>query len=75
MRNLVGYLTDCEDAKMKPSPFQLMLFLYSHDIVLSLPLPLFLIKILHHVGGYWIGQGLLGYQPSYPEYYQQKKDL
>ncbi|KAK2609449.1 hypothetical protein N8I77_002946 [Diaporthe amygdali] len=70
MRNFSGYLKDCEKSKVAPSLFQILLFLYHSDIVLTPPFwtPIWLLVVLHHVLAYWVGAGLLGYQASYPEY-------
>lgn len=73
MRNFQSYLVDCDEQKMEPSPFQLILFLYTHEICLALPLPLLLIKAIHHVAGFWVGARLLGYSASYPEYWKEQK--
>lgn len=75
MRNFDGYLVDCEKAKVAPSLFQLLLFLYDADIVLTPPfwVPLFFLKSVHHVLAHWVGHRLLGYQTSYPEYYVASK--
>lgn len=79
-RNFFGYLDDCKKHKAAPSIFQLMVFLHAADTPLALPMPfgletlgvyvsrVFLI-VMASVG--W----LLGYKTSYPEYYQEKKNL
>lgn len=66
MRNFGGYINDCNAQKLAPSIFQLLLFLYDSDIVLTPPfwLPLSFLVGLHHVMAYWVGAGLLGYVPS-----------
>ncbi|KAK7729332.1 hypothetical protein SLS63_006205 [Diaporthe eres] len=70
MRNFTGYLKDCEKHKVAPSIFQILLFLYHSDIVLTPPfwVPVWFLVLLHHFFAYWVGAGLLGYQASYPEY-------
>ncbi|KAH8767421.1 hypothetical protein F5883DRAFT_522015 [Diaporthe sp. PMI_573] len=70
MRNFTGYLRDCERHKVAPSLFQILLFLYHSDMVLTPPFwtPVWLLVLLHHFLAYWVGAGLLGYQASYPEY-------
>ncbi|KAF3763872.1 hypothetical protein M406DRAFT_323355 [Cryphonectria parasitica EP155] len=75
MRNFSGYLRDCERDKLAPSLFQILLFLYDADIVLTPPfwLPLWFLVSLHHVLAYWVGAGLLGYKASYPEYSSLRK--
>lgn len=62
MRNFRGYLNDCDKQGLAPSLFQLLLFLYDADIVLTPPfwLPISLLVGLHHVVAYWIGAVLLG---------------
>lgn len=77
-RNFFGYLDDCKKTKSTPSIFQLMVFLHAADTPLALPMPFemetlgvyisraFLI-VMATVG--W----LLGYQTTYPEYYQGRK--
>lgn len=62
MRNFAGYLSDCEKHKIAPSIFQILLFLYDADIVLTPPfwLPIWFLMGLHHVFAYWIGANILG---------------
>lgn len=62
MRNFTGYLRDCERKKMAPSIFQILLFLYHSDIVLTPPfwVPVWFLVLLHHFFAYWVGAGLLG---------------
>lgn len=62
MRNFTGYLRDCERHKVAPSIFQILLFLYHSDIVLTPPFwtPVWLLVLLHHFLAYWVGAGLLG---------------
>lgn len=63
MRNFTGYLNDCEKHHLAPSIFQLVLFLYDADMVLTPPfwVPLWILMGLHHLLGYWVGLYLLGY--------------
>lgn len=70
MRNFSGYLRDCEREGMGPSLFQMLLFLYHSDMVLTPPfwMPIWFLVGLHHVLAYWVGAGILGYKASYPEY-------
>ncbi|KAI0125621.1 hypothetical protein BJ170DRAFT_684881 [Xylariales sp. AK1849] len=70
MRCFAGYFGDCEKAAISPSIFQILLFLYHSDIVLTPPfwLPIWFLVALHHVFAYWVGAGLLGYRAIYPEY-------
>lgn len=62
MRNFSGYLNDCHKQGLAPSVFQILLFLYEADIVLTPPfwLPLAFLMGLHHVMAYWVGAALLG---------------
>jgi hypothetical protein len=62
MRNFTGYLRDCERHKVAPSLFQILLFLYHSDMVLTPPFwtPVWLLVLLHHFLAYWVGAGLLG---------------
>merc|ERR1711939_89 len=77
LRNFTSYLADCDKSKASPSLFQLLLFLYNAGIVLTPPfwVPQAVLKAIHHACAYWIGQRLLGYQVSYPEYYEERKAL
>jgi hypothetical protein len=63
MRNFGGYIGDCEKAGLAPSIFQIVLFLYNSEIVMTPPfwLPISFLVLLHHVFGYWVGGFLLGY--------------
>jgi hypothetical protein len=62
MRNISSYTRDCERENVAPSIFQILLFMYHSEIVLTPPfwLPLWILVGLHHVSAYWIGAGLLG---------------
>lgn len=62
MRNLGGYVNDCEKHKVAPSIFQVLLFLYDADIVATPPfwLPISVLMGFHHVLAYWVGAALLG---------------
>lgn len=62
MRNFTGYLRDCERHGTAPSIFQILLFLYHSDIVLTPPFwtPVWILVLLHHFLAYWVGAGLLG---------------
>lgn len=83
-RNFFGYLEDVKKAGQEPSIFQIMLFLYSVHAPPVLPgigqkstfvgrqLSWFFMAVM----GVVVGQWLLGYQITYPEYYNpegQKK--
>ena len=73
-RNTFGYLADCRDQGIPPSVFQLMVF-FMHNFMppgIKTPGPewlnlLFNTFFMLVVGS--IGQFLLGYHASYPEYY------
>ena len=77
-RNFFGYLEDCRVHKMQPSLFQLLRFLHAVDGPLSI-MPAgpeafrnwcdwaFMIFF-----GVVVGEWLLGYQGSYPEYYKPR---
>ncbi|KAK7954817.1 hypothetical protein PG988_015511 [Apiospora saccharicola] len=63
IRHYLGYLRDCEREKLAPSLCQLALFACWFTTVLTPPfwVPLWILKLVHHVLGYWIGKTLLGY--------------
>jgi mannose-6-phosphate isomerase-like protein (cupin superfamily) len=78
-KNFFGYLDDCRKAKQNPSIFQMFAFLYSMNAPLAIPVPgpawmgrqvSWLVML---VMGLVIGQWLLGYRPSYEEYYHDRK--
>lgn len=75
-RNFFGYLEDCRVAKTTPSLFQLELFLHTADGPLAIPIPgpdwlkWWVSRIFMLITGVVIGEWLLGYRRSYPEYYQ-----
>jgi mannose-6-phosphate isomerase-like protein (cupin superfamily) len=79
-RNFFGYLEDCRKASVEPSLFQLERFLYSMDVPLAIPVPgpewlgravswSFMV-----VTGVVVGEWMLGYKGSYPEYYVGEVD-
>lgn len=70
LRNFVGYIRDCQKAKIEPSIFQLVLLGYNSATVSCPPfwVPIWILTAIHYVLAYWIAAGLLGYEPSYPEY-------
>lgn len=47
--------------------------MYSHDILIALSTPLIVTKAIHYFFGFIIGQNLLGYAASYPEYCNDEK--
>lgn len=78
-RNFFGYLDDCKQRKMSPSIFQLFVFLHSADTPLAIPMPfgmetlgIYVSRILLIAVAY-VGLYVLGYQQSYPEYYDSSK--
>lgn len=76
-RNFFGYLDDCKKSKTTPSLFQLMVFLHSADTPLALPLlneklGVYISWLFTMLVAYY-GRYVLGYQPSYQEYYEEKK--
>ncbi|KAK4493881.1 hypothetical protein PRZ48_015066 [Zasmidium cellare] len=78
-RNFFGYLDDCKRNKTPPSIFQLFVFLHSADTPLAVPMPfgletlgIYVSRVLLIVVAY-IGLYVLGYQQSYPEYYNSSK--
>ncbi|KAK6201767.1 hypothetical protein LQW54_009346 [Pestalotiopsis sp. IQ-011] len=76
-RNFFGYLDDCKTNKSAPSLFQLMVFLHDADTPLAVPLPYEWLgriasRILLTSAAFW-GSRVLGYKPSYPEYFEEGK--
>jgi mannose-6-phosphate isomerase-like protein (cupin superfamily) len=75
--NVFAYLDDCQRAKMAPSILQLCVFC-SHcwmPVDLGIPGPDFINLFLSTLFMYTasvIGQYVLGYKASYPEYYQRE---
>ncbi|KAL7898969.1 hypothetical protein HDV63DRAFT_379274 [Trichoderma sp. SZMC 28014] len=76
IRNLIGYQADCYRAKMAPSVFQLALISYDCATLATPPfwMPLWLLASVQYVLAYWVGGYLLGYKPSYPEYFKEPED-
>ena len=75
---MLGYLDDCKRTKSTPSIFQLMVFLHAADTPLALPMPFGLETLGVYVSRVFLivmatVGWLLGYQTSYPEYYQGRK--
>ena len=80
-RNFFGYLDDVRKAGQQPSIFQVLLFLHSVDGPLAVPV--FGPKsnwasrqvswLLMMVVGVVIGEWVLGYKATYPEYYTEGK--
>ena len=76
-RNFFGYLDDCKRARTAPSFFQLMVFLHDADTPLAVKLPSEWLgkvasRLLLWAAAYW-GRFVLGYERSYPEYYEEGK--
>lgn len=74
--NVWGYRNDLKRAGMQRSIFQALLFMHRGGVVLALPGPEVISKVvgilLNYIGGVFIGKILLGYQDTYPEYYREK---
>ena len=73
IRNIFSYFADCSRQGVEPSLFQIMLFLYAHDMVVAMPLPIPVLHVIHFIGAYVIGWWLLGYKETYLEYYDDKR--
>lgn len=77
-RNFFGYLDDCRVNGTEPSIFQLELFLCTADVPLAIPCPgpdavkWWVSRIVMWILGVIIGEWMLGYKRSYPEYYSGK---
>ncbi|CAG8955680.1 hypothetical protein HYFRA_00010945 [Hymenoscyphus fraxineus] len=77
-RNFLGYLEDCRIHGSEPSIFQLELFLYTVDVSLAIPCPgsdgvkWWVSRIVMFILGVVIGEWMLGYKRTYPEYYSGK---
>ncbi|KAI1112708.1 hypothetical protein F5Y14DRAFT_245149 [Nemania sp. NC0429] len=71
LRNLTGYMGDCQKAGVKVSPWQMLLFFENASSIVCPPgtgwMPLWMLTPLHH-GLAWIAETVLGYKRSYPEY-------
>ncbi|RPA92831.1 hypothetical protein L873DRAFT_1708235, partial [Choiromyces venosus 120613-1] len=78
-RNYYSYAIDARSGgKGEPSPWQMMLFMWDAEMFLAFPikgLPRTLQKaiswVVVFVGGVVIGDWLLGYKRTYPEYYEE----
>lgn len=77
-RNTLGYLSDCHKAGASPSVFQLIVFFMHNQMAPGMKTPgpewlnLWLnIVFMYVMGG--IGEYVLGYSVSYPEYYKADK--
>jgi hypothetical protein len=71
-RNVYSYLDDCYIQNVSPSLPQLLMMLDSAEISMAFPGPGFIARPASYafgvVFGRWLG-GFLGYQSSYPEYW------
>ncbi len=80
-RNFFGYLDDLRKAGQQPDIFQVFRFLYSVNGPLAVPVfgakstwvSRQVSKLIMIVAGVMIGEWLLGYKGSYPEYYADGK--
>ncbi|KAF2095762.1 hypothetical protein NA57DRAFT_59739 [Rhizodiscina lignyota] len=74
-RNVQGYRDDCRKAGMQRRLPQVLLFNWRANVVLALPGPKLLAKVMgllmNFVGGLLIGKWILGYSDTYPEYYHK----
>ena len=77
-RNIYQYLDDCWVQGQEPRLPQLLLILHSAEVSLALPGPAWLaLPISYAMGvviGLWWGGYVLGYQASYPEYYDGSRE-
>ncbi|KAI3324039.1 hypothetical protein HD806DRAFT_58928 [Xylariaceae sp. AK1471] len=75
LRNYQGYIVDCRKNNLEPSFFQLALIMYDASTILTPPfwMPLALLTGLNHMLARWMGQYLLGYKSTYPEYTGDRK--
>ncbi|KAI9660909.1 MAG: hypothetical protein M1821_009236 [Bathelium mastoideum] len=79
-RNFSGYLEDCRKAKKSPSPIQVMRMLHENDTPVAVPVPswcpewvgTWVSRAFQVVIAVVIGEYLLGYKGSYPEYYRKR---
>jgi hypothetical protein len=77
-RNFFGYLEDCRKHGSQPSIFQLELFLHTVDGPLAIPVPgpdavkWWVSRVMMLVLGVVIGEWVLGYKRTYPDYYSGK---
>ncbi|KAF2230699.1 hypothetical protein EV356DRAFT_508329 [Viridothelium virens] len=75
-RNFLTYLSDCEKARMAPSVYQLNAFLHQFRCPPALPVPgpkwvkYWYSCFMCWFQGVVVGQWILGYETTYPEYYE-----
>ncbi|KAF1922274.1 uncharacterized protein M421DRAFT_413326 [Didymella exigua CBS 183.55] len=71
LRNLTGYMHDCQKAGLEPSPWQMLLFFEDASSVTIPPalswMPNWLLTWVHHRLA-WYAENILGYKRSYSEY-------
>lgn len=76
-RNFFGYLDDCRNADREPNVFQLLVILNEADTPVAIPLPWnWLARLASRTfttGGALIGKWVLGFQSTYPEYFEESK--
>lgn len=74
--NLQSYLEDCRKHGVKPNIVQEIMILHAAEVVPALPGPKFIAKpaalLLNYVLAVLVGQWLLGWSDSYPEYYHPR---
>lgn len=77
-RNFFGYLEDCRLSNIGPSIFQLGLFGHTVDGPLAIPVPgpdfvkAWVSRVFSFLLGIVIGEWILGYRRSYPEYSREE---
>ncbi|WVQ91584.1 hypothetical protein IAS59_005385 [Cryptococcus gattii] len=64
VHNFYGYLSSMTMAGKKPNPFQMLLFMYTADVIL-VDIPFGLGRFANFFIGFLMGQCLLGYKPGY----------
>ncbi|KAI1734119.1 hypothetical protein F4680DRAFT_439516 [Xylaria scruposa] len=71
LRNLTGYMGDCQKDGLKVSFWQMLLFFENASSIVCPPgtswMPVQMLAVVHHVFA-WIAESVLGYKRSYPEY-------
>ncbi|KAI1613471.1 hypothetical protein EDD36DRAFT_266490 [Exophiala viscosa] len=81
-RNFSGYMEDCRKVNQQPSPFQLFRLVYEIQAPLVFPgmgktstlVSRQVCWLFMFVAGVVIGEWLLGYKGTYPEYYQSGEE-
>ncbi|KAI0879964.1 uncharacterized protein GGS22DRAFT_176317 [Annulohypoxylon maeteangense] len=71
LRNYLGYLRDCQQQNIKPSVFQAALIYSASDTIFITPrfwVPIWILKVIQYVAVHLVGELLLGYRSTYPEY-------